>query len=139
MELKIKIPRTTYDGVCQFIDTWMRTYRTPGAAVLRGGFRSAFGTFATKVFESGPLGDAALVAGIYNTALNALGRARVGKTEVVLDLRDLTQPEVDALVVVTENVALRPAQVRALKRVSATIKAFDALPEMMRIAVAMSD
>lgn len=137
---KISIPRQTYDGLVGFLQRWGKLYGMPGAVVFRGTLRSQSKKgCGAVVHQSVGVGDAAAISKRYNTATCGLGRALVKKTEAILDLRDLTEEEMDAMHFVAQVAMLKPQQERVMVRVTATITAFLALPAMMRLALAAAD
>jgi hypothetical protein len=140
MEYKIEIPRTTYDGMCGFLQRWSDIYSVDGVVILRGSLRNPYGTEASTLFTPAtPNGDAKALALTYTTALHALGRAKVMKASVLFDLRDLEDDEVVALEFCSSVAMLRAPQTRVLERLARSTRAFNALPAMVRLAIAASD
>jgi hypothetical protein len=137
MEYRIEIPRTSFDGLCRFLQQWARIYSEPNAVVLRGSLRNPFGAVATSVMDS-PTG-AAWLSAHYTQAANALGRSKVTKTTAVLDLRDLEDEETQAIGLVAHVALLRGPQTRVMDRLAKETAAFLALPDMVRIALAAVD
>lgn len=136
-QCRIEMPRTSFDGLCRFLQQWSRVYAEPSATVLRGSMRDPFGPIANSVMDS-PTG-AAWLAAHYSVAANAFGRAKVTKTTAVLDLRDLDDEETMSISIVAQVAALRGPQTRVLDRLAKETTAFLALPDMVRIAIAAVD
>jgi len=138
---RIEMTRQTFDGLCAFLNQWGAIYAIHGAVVLRASVRSERqDRRATSVVDNVTgIGDAASVSRRYNTALCGLGRSKVLKSRAILDLRDLTEEELDALVFVAQCAVLKKQQKRAVERIEAEAREFILLPAMMRIAVAAAE
>ena len=142
MNYKIEIPRKSYDGLCAFLQQWGEIYSQPGAVVLRGSLRSERkkrGHASAVVRSTAGCGDAVAVALRYNTARCGLGRAKVLKTVAILDLRDLTEEEMDAMEFVSKVAMLKPQQIQVMVRIKDDLREFVKMPAMMRLAVAAQD
>jgi hypothetical protein len=141
MNYQIDIPRQTFDGLCAFLQNWGEVYSQPGAMVFKGTMRShrRHGKGSAFIHKDTGEGDANAVAIRFNTALCGLGRSSVRKNDAILDLRDLNEEEMDAMLFVTQNAVLKAQQTRAMNRVAKGIQEFMALPAMVRIALAAKD
>jgi hypothetical protein len=141
VKFRIDMTRKTFDGLCAFLNQWGTLYAMPGAVVLRASVRSERqGRRASGVVDSiSGLGDAASVSKRYNVALCGLGRAKVMKNTAVVDLRDLTEAEIEAIVFVAQCAVLKASQQQAVERIEAEVTEFLKLPAMMRLAVAAVD
>lgn len=141
MNYRVQMTRNTFDGLCAFLNRWSTIYAMPGAVILRGSVRSERqGRRATAVVDTlTGLGDAASLAKRYNTALCGLGRSKVTKNYAVVDLRDLTELELDAILFVAKCAVLKPQQKKAVERIQKEMDEFLKMPAMMRIAIAAAD
>jgi hypothetical protein len=143
MNYRIQIPRKTFNGLCAYLQHWGRIYSVPGAVVLKGMLRQER---AKRVRVAGAvlqqrdgLGDASAIALRFNTACNGLGRCKVTSEEAILDLRDLSEEEQDALLFVSKVAALKPQQTQVMERFKRALVEWEKLPAMMRIALAAQD
>ena len=141
MNYKIEIPRKSYDGLCAFLQMWGDVYSVSGAVVLRGSLRSERkrGRGSAVVHSTAGCGDAGAIALRYNTARCGLGRAKVLKNVAILDLRDLTEAEMDAMEFVSKVAMLKPQQTQVVERIKFEVHEFLKMPAMMRLAVAAQD
>jgi len=140
---KVEMTRKTYDGICAYLQTWGGFYSQPTITmVLRGSVRGgAKKGVATGLVVEGDTGwgDPQAIAKRFNTALCGLGRADVHQTKAVVDLRDLSDEQLEAFQFAAEAARLKPQQVRALKRIEAAAREFKQLPPLVRIALAGVD
>lgn len=140
---KVEMTRKTYDGICAYLQTWGSFYAQPTVTmVLRGSIRGgAKKGIATGLVVEGDVGwgDPKAVARRFNTALGGLGRAIVKKDSAVVDLRDLSDPQLEAFQFAAKSAALKPQQTRALKRIEEVAVQFKQLPPLVRIALAGVD
>lgn len=142
MDFKIDMTRKTFDAVCQYLQNWSTCYSLPGlTTVLAGSVRKdaldrcrASGFIET---DSG-LGDAKALAKRFDMALHGMGRAHVTQTTAILDLRDLAEGEIEALILMARVATLKGMQRKALERIRDGFREFDELPPLVRLA-AMAD
>ena len=142
MNYKINIPRKTFDGLCSLLQHWGDVYAQPNAVVLRGSLRTERrkkGRASAIVHSSTGCGDASAVSKRYNAALLGLGRSKVMKNEALLDLRDLSEVEMDAMEFVAKVAMLLPQQQQVLVRVNKAVEEFLKMPAMLRLAIAAQD
>jgi len=133
----LTMPRKTFDGLCRYLQHWGQVYGRANAVVLRGPLQKG----ATKI-KIGALATDVEAGGLsltYTSALHALGRAKVKLTEAIIDLRDLSDEESEALTYVYATAKLKEQQYRALERLRKEITVFQELPAMVRIAIAAKD
>jgi len=141
---RIEMTRKTYDGICSYLQGWGDFYASSEiTVVLRGSIRSnrhaGGGATGLVVGSRMGLGDPKAISKRFNTARIGLGRAHVGKNTVTVDLRELTDPELDALQFAASSAKLKPQQTRALVRIENTAREFKQLPPLVRIALAGVD
>ena len=134
---KIEIPRKTYDGLCAYMSRWGGVYNQPGAVVFRGMLRRKETTGTAPAVASGV--TAQELCQHFLRTLHGLGRAKVRKRDAVLDLRDLSEDEVRSMIYVASTAKLKAQQANCLDRISAEIRAYQKLPDMVRIAIAAAD
>jgi hypothetical protein len=140
MNYGVTMPRKTYNDICAALQKWSAIYALPGAVVMRGSLRGSSGGIADGVIDSGIWGGGAdMLAQHYQLALRALGRAKVALNLVLLDLRDLSDDELDSILLVTQCIRLQPGQAQVLDRLSALIHDFVELPAMVRVALSAGD
>jgi len=142
MNYKIHIPRQSYDGLVSFLQRWGEIYSLPGAVVLRGTIRSELTTQcrgSAVVHATADCSDAQVVALHYNYARCALGRSKVMADEALLDLRDLSDEEIEAMEFVGKVAILLPQQTSVLRRISEAIVEFRQIPAMLRLAISAQD
>lgn len=133
----VSIKRTTYDGLCAYLQKWSDIYKQPGAMVLVGTIRNPFSAVARAYTDV--VGGAGRLAEVFEASLNGLGMSKVGLNETRLDLRDLTEDQGGALQVTAYLAKLRPAQTRAMEDLSKRINDYMTLPDMIKIAIAASE
>lgn len=139
MNYHVSMTRKTFDGLCSYLQSWGQIYSQPGAVPLRGSFRSIRNGGSAVVRGETTLGSALDVSRLFNTALCGLGRSRVLKNQATVDLRDLTEEEVEALAFVAKHVRLKAQQTKALTRILDALIEFVEMPAMLRLAIAAED
>ena len=143
MKYRINMTRKTYDALVRYMNRWSRLYSLPGVTcVLAGSVRKSALTAQRKtgfVTSDAGIGDAKSFAKRFDYALHGLGRAHVTKTTVKLDLRDLLEQEIDALILMGRVASLKGMQRKALERVEDSIREFHQLPPLVRLAVMAED
>lgn len=140
MNYQIEMPRQSFDGLCMFLQQWAEIYAQPGAVVFKGSLRKRQkGPAGAVVRESAGIGDAKAISKRYDMACHALGRSRVRKNDAMLDLRDLVEEEMEALVFVADMAKLKPQQTRVMLRIKQELQEFLKLPAMVRLALAAKD
>jgi hypothetical protein len=136
MSFLVRLPRSTYNVFCRYLQEWEYIYRVPGSVVLPGCFRK-FGVLTNedlaRAFSSEQLSDS------FSIVLHALGQAKVLVHHVVIDLRDLDDEELAELEMISRVVAVGRKHEIELERSSFTVRAFRRLPAMVRIAIAAKD
>jgi len=142
MNYKIHIPRQSFDGLVSFLQHWGEIYSLPNAVVLRGSLRSerkTRGRASAVVHATAGCGSAQAVALRYNYARCGLGRSKVMADEALLDLRDLSDEEMEAMEFVGKVAMLLPQQTSVLQRINEAVVEFRKMPAMLRLAIAAQD
>jgi hypothetical protein len=143
MEFRIGMTRKTYNAVCNYLQRWSRIYSLPGVnTVLAGSIRKSALPKQRKsgvILGDSGISDAKALAKRFDCALHGLGRAHVTKTLVRLDLRDLTETEIEALILMARVANLKGMQRKALERIEEGIRKFNELPALVRLAAMAAD
>ena len=142
MDFHIGMTRKTFDAVCRYLQRWSKLYALPGVdTVLAGSLRKSAlpKTASGTVIGNAGLSDAKALAKRFDAALHGLGRASVTKTLVRLDLRDLTQLEMEGLILMARVANLKGMQRKALERILHGLREFSELPPLVRLAAMAVD